>query len=79
MKLEGEDVVETGVAVQVSVDKNKPPKKPVVINLDDVDTDNAEAMKLVEALPGRKFQGTAATNEQVKLYQERREQYLKSR
>lgn len=50
-----------------------------VINLDDVDADNAEAMKLVAALPGIKFRGTAANEQQVKLYAERREKYLKSR
>lgn len=50
-----------------------------MVNLDDVDTDNAEAMKLVAALPNSKFKGTAASDEQVQLYNERREAYLKSR
>jgi hypothetical protein len=50
-----------------------------LINLDDVDSDNAEALKLVAALPGVKFKGTGATEEQIKLYNERREKYLKSR
>jgi hypothetical protein len=33
----------------------------------------------VAALPGSKFKGDAASEAQIKLYNERREKYLKSR
>ncbi|QIF00876.1 leucine-rich repeat domain-containing protein [Roseimicrobium sp. ORNL1] len=49
------------------------------IDLNKVDSDNAEALKLVAALPGSKFKGDGASQEQIKLYNERREKYLKSR
>jgi hypothetical protein len=49
------------------------------IDLNKVDADNAEALKLVAALPGSKFKGDGATEAQIKLYNERREKYLKSR
>lgn len=49
------------------------------INLNKVDADTAEALKLVAALPGVKFKGDGASESQIKLYNERREKYLKSR
>ena len=50
-----------------------------LVRLDNVDTSKEEAIKLKSALPNCQFKGAAATEKQVKLYNENREKYLKSR